>query len=37
MMASYEARLHRVLDHVQDDPSGDLSPDALADGRRLLR
>ncbi len=36
-MASYEARLHRVLDHIHDNPSGDLSLDALADVAAMSR
>lgn len=37
MSNSYEIRLRRVLDHIHDNPAGDLSLDALADVAALSR
>jgi AraC family transcriptional regulator len=37
MTASYEARIHRVIEHIHDNPGGDLSLDALADVAALSR
>jgi AraC family transcriptional regulator len=37
MTASFEKRLHRVIDHIHDNPAGDLSLDALADVAALSR
>lgn len=37
MTASYERRIHRVIDHIHDNPAGDLSLDALADIAALSR
>jgi len=37
MSLSYEKRLHRVLDHIHDNPDGDLSLDALADVAAMSR
>ena len=36
-MQSYEKRLLRVLDHIHDNPAGDLSLDALADVAAMSR
>lgn len=37
MTASWEARIHRVIGHIHDNPAGDLSLDALADVAALSR
>jgi AraC family transcriptional regulator len=37
MTASYERRIHRVIDHIHDNPAGDLSLDALAGVAALSR
>jgi AraC family transcriptional regulator len=37
MTASFEKRLHRVIDYIHDNPAGDLSLDALADVAALSR
>jgi AraC family transcriptional regulator len=37
MTASYTRRIHRVIDHIHDNPAGDLSLDALADVAALSR
>ncbi|MGL6209083.1 MAG: AraC family transcriptional regulator [Paracoccaceae bacterium] len=37
MTVSYEKRMHRVLDHIHDNPGGDLSLDALADVAAMSR
>lgn len=37
MTASYEKRIHRVIDHIHDNPAGDLSLDALAEVAALSR
>lgn len=37
MTANYEQRLHRVLDHIHDNPAGDLSLDVLADVAAMSR
>ena len=37
MANHYEKRLLRVLDHIHDNPAGDLSLDALADVAALSR
>ena len=37
MANSYEKRLNRVIDHIHDNPAGDLSLDNLADVAALSR
>jgi phage tail sheath gpL-like len=37
MANSYEMRILRVLEHIRDNPAGDLSLDALADVAAMSR